>query len=217
MKTKVLLVDGRKMLREGLSVLLEKHEDLHVAGDADDPRSAIKLLRPLAIDVVILNVGMPDHGIVETLRAIGAERAAVKIIVLLNRPTAPLVRQIVQAGASGCLSRESASVDLVAAIRAAMANELYLSPTIAKLLVSGMVLPGKKNLGIAELAPREREVIRRIADGQSTKEIAYALRVSTKTIETHRRRIMDKLGVRSVAELTKYAIAEGFTSLESPV
>jgi DNA-binding NarL/FixJ family response regulator len=140
------------------------------------------------------------------------------MLALTLWPNTTFIREILEAGAAGCLTKECASADLVTAIRTVMTHMVYLSPRIAEAVVNGYVLPGGKSAGAARaLSARERQILRRIADGETTKQIALAFKVSTKTIETHRRRIMQKLGKHSVAELTKYAVREGLTSLELQV
>lgn len=214
MKVNVVLVDGRKLFREGLGALLEKHADLKVVGEADDPAAAPKLVKALAPHVVILNITLSTRSAADAIESIATARAGTRVVVLTLQADAGFVREVLQAGASACLTKESASSELVTAIRAVMTRQTYLSPTLADAVVAGYVLPrGKRNAG-RNLSSREREILQRIADGQTTKAIASALGVSTKTIETHRRRMMEKLGLHSVAELTKYAVRAGITSLE---
>ena len=214
MRINLLLVDGRKLFREGLSVLLEKHADLRVVGEADEAAAAPKLVKALAPHVVILNATLPTRGASKAIESIVAARAGTRVLVLTLQVDASFVRDVLQAGASACLTKESASSELVTAIRTVMSKQTYLSPTIADVVVAGYVLPRGKRAARRALSSREREILQRIADGQSTKLIASALGVSGKTIETHRRRMMEKLGLHSVAELTKYAVREGLTSLE---
>jgi DNA-binding NarL/FixJ family response regulator len=209
----VLLVDGRKLFREGLGALLEKHADIKVAGEADDPAAAPKLVKALSPHVVILNVSLNTRSVARSIESI--TKSGSRVIVLTFQPDAAFIRDVLQAGAAACLTRESASAELVAAIRTVASEQTYLSPTIADAVVAGYLLPhGKRKGGPRHLSSREREILQRIADGQSTKAIASALGVSAKTIETHRRRLMQKLSLHSVAELTKYAVRAGLTSLE---
>jgi DNA-binding NarL/FixJ family response regulator len=225
MKTKVLLADGRKILREGLALLLGRHADLHVVGEADDGQAAIRLVKAVAAHVVVLNSGLSTRTVAEQVKALVAVRKGLRVIVVTLHPSVQFVRETLAAGAAGCLAKDSASQELVEAIRAVASGKLYISPKIADVVVAGL-LPAHKRLPVAAAAPaadarapaispREREILARIADGQTTKEIAHALKVGSKTIETHRRRLMIKLNRHSVAELTKYAVLEGITSLES--
>jgi DNA-binding NarL/FixJ family response regulator len=212
MKIQVLLVDGRKLFREGLGVLLEKHADIKVAGEADDAAAAPKLVKALSPQVVILNATLNVRSVARSIESI--TKAGARVIVLTFQPDAAFIRDVLQAGASGCLTRESASAELVTAIRTVVAQRTYLSPSIADAVVEGYVLPHGRRKAPKNLSAREREILQRIADGQTTKTIASALGVSVKTIETYRRRLMEKLGLHSVAGLTKYAVRAGLTSLE---
>lgn len=214
MKVNVVLVDGRKLFREGLGALLEKHADLRVVGEADDAAAAPKIVKALAPHVVILNVTLSTRTATDAIKSTVTARSGTRVIVLTYQADAGFVREVLQAGASACLTKESASSELVTAIRTVMSQQTYLSPTIADAVVAGYVLPRGKRKSGRTLSAREREILQRIADGETTKAIAATLGVSTKTIETHRRRMMEKLGLHSVAELTKYAVRTGITSLE---
>ena len=217
-RIQVLLVEGRKILREGQALLLEKHADIKVVGEADDAAAAPKLIRALAPNVVVLNVststpGAPD--IVRTLGSLGGGGGGkLRVVIAAVHPDAVFVRQLLQAGAIACLTKDSASEELAEAIRAAAAGRTYLSARLTDAVVHGYVISAAEPSRRRQLTPREREILQRIANGETTKQIAYALRVGTKTIETHRRRMMEKLDKHSVAELTKYAIREGLVSLE---
>jgi DNA-binding NarL/FixJ family response regulator len=214
MKINVLLVEGRRVLREGLCLLLEKHADIKCVGEADEADAAVKLVRALSPHVVILNVLAPSRASTESIRSIAAARPATRVLVLTLHPDPAFIKEMLQAGAAGCLTKECASEEMVTAIRAVAAKQIYLSPKITDAVVAGYVLPPKGTRRDQGLSIRERDILRRIADGETTKEIARALGVSSKTVETHRRRMMQKLGLHSVAELTKYAVREGLTSLE---
>jgi DNA-binding NarL/FixJ family response regulator len=216
MKIHVLLADGRKILREGLCLLLEKHPDIKVVGEAEEAAAAVRLATALTPDLVILNVTASTLGADRVIRAIRAASPSTRLLALGVRAEAPFIRQVLEAGASACLTRQCAAAELVTAIRAVMTHKVYLSPRIAEAVVSGYVLPAADGTapGGRALSPRERQTLQRIADGQTTKQIAAALRLSAKTVETHRRRIMQKLALHSVAELTKYALREGLTSIE---
>jgi len=217
MKIRVLLVDGRKILREGICALLERHPDIKVVGEADEGQAALKVAKALTPDVVIVNLPLSAHGARELFVDMRSAAPHTRIIALTISPNTTFLREILAAGVAGCLTKECASADLVTAIRTVMTHKVYLSPKIAEAVVSGYVLPGGAGRGRgkpASLSAREKQILQRIADGESTKQIAAACGVSNKTIETHRRRIMQKLGKHSVAELTKYAVREGITSLE---
>jgi DNA-binding NarL/FixJ family response regulator len=212
---KVLLVEGRKLLREGLCALLERHEDIEIVGEADDGRSAPRLIRGVGADVVVLNVIPPQQGAVEHVRQIVSQFPDVRVVVLTMDPTSPLLRELLNVGAHACLTKESSATELVEAIRAVMGGRTFLSPPLVDMVMNGVSRPHQPLPAVVRpLAPREREILARIAAGETTKEIARALGVGTKTVETHRRRMMHKLNKHSVAELTKYAVIEGLTPLE---
>ena len=219
----VLISDGRKLVREGISALLERHEDLHVVGEADDTRAAIKLIAPLDVHVVVLNLppttSMTEASIASKLvRELIAEHPQVRVIVLTINVKPLEAREVIAAGAAGCLTRDSASAELVAAIRAVAEGRMYLSESLTQQVVHGFVAGATQPRNHTRaLAPRELEILRRIASGQSTKEIAFSLHVGPKTIETHRRRIMEKLNRHSVAELTQFAIVEGLIDVAHPI
>ncbi len=213
--TNVLLADGRKLLREGLSALLEKHEDVRVIGEAADAATAVKLLRALPAHVVILNLTAPFDGVANAVRTLVKVKPKVRVIVHAYRPTAAVIRELLEAGAAGCLTKESAAAELVDAIRVVVAGRDYLSPGLVNAVITGYVRTVGPAVEERPLSPREREILQRIAAGQTTKEIAFAFGVSAKTVETCRRRIMQKTDRHSVAELTKYAILHGMATLET--
>ncbi|HWE00826.1 MAG TPA: response regulator transcription factor [Tepidisphaeraceae bacterium] len=215
MKINILLADGRKLFREGLSLLLEQHDDFHVVGEAEAADDVPRLLQAIQVDVVVLNAHSPARLEPARVRSIRRARNGVRLIVLAASPPMELVQDLLDAGVSGCLTKECAGAELATAVRCVMRKEVYLSPSLVNAVVARYVKPSIEGAGKRTLAPREREILGMIAAGQSTKEIAGALGVSTKTIETHRRRIMEKLQRHSIAELTKYAVIEGLTSLET--
>ena len=217
MSVKVLLVDDHAIIREGLRSLLEKQPDLEVVADVDDGRRAIELVRELSPDVVIMDVTMPRLGGIEATRQITGEFPAVKVIALSIHSRRPFVADMLQAGAAGYILKECLFDELVEAIHAVNGGARYLSPKITDVIVSDYVkrLSSDDASPLQSLTGREREVLQLVAEGKSTKEIAMELHVSTKTIEANRRQIMEKLGMHSVAELTKYAVREGLTSLET--
>lgn len=215
MKTRVLVVDARKWVREGIGALLERHADIKVIGEAEQGQSAVKLVEAMTPDVAILNVGASTHGFKDLVQDLRTAHPDLRVIVLTISLNSSFVREILGAGAAGCLTKDCASGDLVAAIRTVMTHKVYLSPQIAALVVDGYVSPATRGVKKPPaLSAREKMILRQIPDGQSIKEIAGAFGVSSKTIETHRRRIMQTLGRHTVAGLTKYAVREGITSFD---
>jgi len=217
MSIRVLLVDDHRMMREGLRALLMDSPDIEVVGEAPDGRTALDLVRTLAPDVVVMDVGMADMNGIESTRRITAEFPKVKVIALSTHADKRYVHHMLQAGASGYVLKISAYDELVRAVTAVSLGKNYLSPEIAGLVVERATHPHADNdISVyASLGAREREVLQLVAEGKTSAETAKAMHISIKTVETHRRNIVQKLGLHGTAELTKYAIREGLTSLES--
>lgn len=217
MSIRILLADDHKITREGLRSLLEKEPDMEVVAEAEDGRTTVSLVRELQPDVVIMDVSMPDLNGMEAARQIGSEFGNVKIIALSMHSDSLFVTEMLKSGASGYLLKDCAFEELARAIRVVVADQTYLSPSISGVVVNGYLhrVSRVDISGPQALTDREREVLQLVAEGKSTKEIALALHISVKTVETHRRQIMDKLDIHTVAELTKYAIRKGLTSLET--
>ena len=210
----ILIADDHRLLREGLRALLER-DGFHVVAEADNGRSAVRLAKQLQPDIVITDIAMPDLNGVEATRQISAEAPRSKVLALSMHTQSRFVLGILEAGASGYLLKDSAFEELSVAINAILKNQIYLSPAIAGVVVRqslGHSL-SKSGSSQSELSKREREVLQLIAEGKSTKKIAAMLHISVKTVETHRKQIMDKLDIHSVAELTKYAVREGVSFL----
>ena len=216
MSTKILLADDHKIIREGLRSLLEEQPDMEVIAEAADGRMALTLARKVLPDVIIMDITMPDLNGVEATRQVTAELTNVKVIALSMHSQRRFVVETLKAGASGYLLKDCAVEELVRAIHTVVADQIYLSPRITGIVIEDYVhnLPATDPSAFSTLSAREREVLQLLAEGKSTKEIASCLHISAKTVETHRRQTMRKLGIHSIAELTKYAIHEGLTSLE---
>lgn len=214
MSIKVLLADDHQIVREGLRTMFRGNAEFDVVGEAPDGRSAVQLAGELAPQVVVMDVTMPDLNGVEATRQVRAANPEVRVVALSMHPERQFVSEMLAAGASGYLLKDCPFDELAAAIRTAVAGEVYLSPKVAALVVKGYVggMP-KAQPFCGNLSPREREVLQLVAEGKNTKEIALSLHISPKTVETHRRQVMAKLKVYSVAELTQYAIREGLTVL----
>jgi DNA-binding NarL/FixJ family response regulator len=214
MKLRILIADDHKILRDGLLSLLEGRADVEVVGEAESGREVMRLAKERRPDVVIMDIAMPDLNGIEATRQLHAELPSVRVVALSMHSDRRFVTGMLGAGARGYLLKDCAFEELDRCIRTVADGRLYLSPGITGIVVADYV----KQLGPSEpgatLTPREREVLQLLAEGQSAKQIAGRLEVSVKTVETHRKRIMDRLELRTVAELTKYAIREGLTSLE---
>jgi DNA-binding NarL/FixJ family response regulator len=213
----VLLVDDHAIIREGLRSLLKKQPEMEVIADTDDGRRAIELVRELLPNIVIMDISMPGLNGIEATRQIIAEFPDVKVIALSIHSKRRFVADMLSAGATGYILKECLFDELVHAIKAVAAGGRYLSPKITDVVVSDYVkrLSATTESPFEALKTREREVLQLVAEGKSTKQIALDLHVSTKTIEANRRQIMEKLNIHSVAELTKYAVREGLTALET--
>ena len=216
MKIKVLLVDDHAIIREGLRSLLEKQPEMEVIADTDDGRKALRLVQKLSPDIVIMDITMPGLNGIEATGQITAEFPDVKVIALSIHSKRRYVADMLSAGATGYILKECLFDELVAAIKAVAAGGRYLSPRITDVVVSDYVkrLSASADSPFEALKAREREVLQLVAEGKSTKQIALELHVSIKTIEANRRQIMDKLNIHSIAELTKYAVREGLTTIE---
>lgn len=216
MGTRIILADDHVIMREGLRALLEKQPGVEVIAEAKNGRTTIELSRELKPDLIIMDIAMPDLNGIEATRQIITESPGVKVIALSMHSDRKFVREMLSAGASGYMLKDSAFEELGKAISTVNDNQTYLSPGVADTVVKdylGKIVASNSKSSLV-LTSREREVLQLFAEGKTTKEIASLLYVSIKTIETHRRLIMDKLGLNSIAELTKYAIREGLTSLE---
>jgi DNA-binding NarL/FixJ family response regulator len=212
MSIRVLLVEDHRMVREALSAVLNKVAEIDVVGEAGNARETFDQVNVLNPDVIVLDIRLPDVNGIEVAARLRDGSPAAKVIALSAFADKRFVTAMLRAGALGYVTKSAAGVELVHAIRAVAAGHGYFSPEIAGALASeigGKPQPG----GPTPLGRREREVLRLIAEGFRTPAIAEQLHVSIGTIEVHRRNIMRKLGLRTVAELTKHAIREGIISL----
>jgi two-component system response regulator NreC len=217
MSIRILLADDHKIVRDGLRTLIERQSEMEVVGEAENGRKAVQLTLELVPDVVVMDVTMADLNGIEATRQIHKEQPCIKIIALSMHSDRRFVAGMLKAGASGYLLKDCAFEELASAIHRVVSNRTYLSPGITDIVVKDYIQesPMKPTSPFSVLTAREREVLQLLAEGASTKEIAKSLYVSVKTVETHRMQIMDKLRIHSIAELTKYAVREGLTSLET--
>jgi DNA-binding NarL/FixJ family response regulator len=213
---KILLADNHKLFCEGLHTLLEKDPLIEIVGEANNGRMAVRLARDLAPELVIMDVGMPELNGMEATRQIRSEMPNIKILAVSMHADRQYVAGMLSAGASGYVLKDSAFGELTEAIQVVRKGGRYLSPNIIDVVVDDYVqrLSPASGSILEQLSAREREVLQMIAEGYATVDIATRLCVSRKTIETHRKNLMIKLNLHSVAELTKFAIQEGLTSLE---
>lgn len=217
MSARILLADDHRIMREGLAALVEKQPDMTVIGQAGDGRQAVQLARDLQPDVIIMDASMPVLNGMEATRRIAAELPAVKVLCLSFQSEKRLVLAVLEAGASGYLLKDCAFEELITAIRTVMTGQTYLSAAVAATVVEGYKArrADMKDSAFTQLTEREREIVQLLAEGLSTKDVAAQLHLSVKTVGTHREHLTAKLHIRSLAELTKYAIREGLTSVDS--
>ena len=216
MTLRVLLADDHEIMRQGLRLLLEKHSDMEVVAEANDGQEAIELAGQLKPDVVVMDVNMPGVDGPDATRRIVSDKPDTRIVALSMHSKKGFIIEMLKAGASGYVLKENAFSELVNAINTVMGNEIYLSSKITRIVVDDYVqdrIGGDSSKKM--LTARENEVLKLVGDGRSSKEISLQLDLSIKTIDACRRRIMSKLDIDSVAELVKYAIREGLTSLEA--
>jgi DNA-binding NarL/FixJ family response regulator len=215
MTIKVLLADDHAVLRDGLKLLLEAEKDITVVGEASNGLEAVKKAKRLHPDVVVMDIAMPELNGLEATKKISKVSSA-QVLILSMYSSREHIYQALKAGARGYLLKEIAGNEVVEAVRSVHADQYYLCNKISSAIVKDYLKKNqtRKTSAFSTLTDREREVLQLLTEGKTTKEAAYLLKVSVKTIETHRHKIMDKLNLHSIAELTKYAIREGLTSLE---
>jgi len=218
MSIRLLIADDHQMMRAGLRSLVEKGSSgMAVVGEAQNGTETVALAHKLMPNVIIMDVAMPDLNGIEATRKIVKDNPRVRVIALSGHSDRHFVSEMLKAGASAYILKQTAYEELLRAIGEVTNGKTYLSPAVTQGVVDSYVRASPQagtHPAFATLTDREREVLQLLAEGRSTKEMADVLGVSVKTIETHRRNIMEKLSIHSVAELTKYAIREGVTSLE---
>jgi DNA-binding NarL/FixJ family response regulator len=211
-KISVMLADDHTVIRQGLRALLSAEEDLEVVGEAEDGRQAVTLARKCPPDVVVMDVAMPRLNGLEATRQILKNNPSTKVLVLTSYGDDECVAQMMKAGATGYLIKQTAANDLLKAIREVYRGNSYFSQTVAKRLrdqCRAAFNSGQTPRKNGELTSREAEVLQLIAEGSSNKQIAAQLIISIKTVEKHRQQVMNKLNIHDVAGLTRYAISKG--------
>ena len=211
---RVLLADDHALVRAGMRSLLRDIAGVEVVGEAADGAEALALAARERPDVVLLDIAMKGMGGLEAAAQFRAQHPGVKVIILSMHASEEYVLQALRAGAAAYLIKDSATAELELALKSVMRGESYLSPAISRQVVEGYVQ--RMGAGATEdpLTPRQREVLKGIAEGRSTKKIALDLGLSVKTVETHRAQIMERLGIRDVAGLVRYAMRTGLVPPE---
>jgi two-component system, NarL family, response regulator NreC len=216
MSVEIIIADDHKLMREGLRSLLTQNGDIIVVGQANNGREAVRLAERCHPDLVVMDVSMPDLNGIDATRQIVTRSPKTKVIALSMHSDRQFVAEMFRAGAKGYLLKDSAFEELANAILKVARNETYIAPKLTGFNIDDYTNRDEPNdvLLKPKLSEREREVLQMMAEGKGTKEIAAHLHLSAKTVETHRQHLMDKLEIYSVAELTKFAIREGLTTLD---
>lgn len=209
---KVMVVDDHTIVRDGICALLALVKDIEVIGEASNGGEALKMVKSLEPDVVLMDIAMPDMGGLEATRQICTEFPEIKVIALTQHDDKEFVFPIIEAGASGFISKIAASSELAAGIRSVFQGNSYLSPSVAKILIEDYQRKGSRD-PYSQLTERERDVLRLAAEGHTTQEIADVLVISPKTVEGHKTGLMAKLGIHNRTELIKYALRKGIISI----
>ncbi len=215
-KIRVFLADDHLILREGIRSLLGKVPDIEVVGEAGDGGEAVTKVEQLVPDVVLMDITMPGMSGLEATQRIVQKNPQVKVLILTIHETDQYLSGMLNAGASGYVVKTTASNELISAIRAVNQGDIYLYPSIARMLVENYlqkVKAGEQKTSYEGLTPREREILKYIAEDRKNKEIADFLGISVRTVQAHRTNLMDKLGARDRTELVKYAIRKGIINL----
>jgi DNA-binding NarL/FixJ family response regulator len=209
---RVLLADDHKLVRAGFRAMLTSLGGVEIVGETGDGREALDLIRRHVPDVALLDITMPSLTGIEVATRVADEMLNVRIIILSMHTSEDYIARAVRAGVSGYLLKNADPVELELALRAAVNREMYLSPSVSKQLVEDYT----RRLGPGDepLTGRQREILQLIAEGKSTKDIAVALNLSTKTVETHRKELMERLGIHDVAGLVRYAIRAGIIKVD---
>lgn len=217
MPIRVLLADDHGLVRSGIAMMIRQQKDMEVAGEADNGRTTVALAKQLSPDIVLMDISMPDLNGVDATQQIVTLSPAPRVIALTGHTDRRAVIDMLRAGASGYFLKNAPPNELIEAIRTVSQGKIYLSPQISDGVLEEFRkrLPASGSAEFLSLSPREREVLQLIAEGKSTKEIAAALDLSKKTVDNHRAHLMSKLNADTLAELIKYAIREGLTSIDN--
>lgn len=216
-KITAFIADDHAVLREGLRLLLESNEKIKVIGDADNGRDTVKMVKRLKPDIVIMDIAMPELDGIEATRQIIEQSPSTQVIILSMHSSPEYVHRAIDAGAKGYILKESAGGEIINAVFSCAAGKRYLSKKISEQLIDEYfqqrTYKDKKDI-LSQLSQREMEILKLVVEGKSSAEIAGIIYISPKTVETYRSRIMQKIGVKDITGLVKFAIRHGITGLE---
>jgi len=211
MSTRLILADDHAILRYALSKSFQQHEGINVVGQTRDGRSTVKLAKELLPDVVVMDIGMPDLNGMEATRQIVRDCPGVKVLALSMHSSNKYVREMFRAGAKGYVIKDCLFEELLHAIQTVVEGKVYVSPLVGETIVEDYTSKYDDKSAFNVLSKRERELLQLLAEGKTTKQAAALMQISPKTARAHRLRIMNKLVIDNVAQLTKYAVQEGLT------
>jgi DNA-binding NarL/FixJ family response regulator len=218
MNIKILIVDDHGIVREGLRLLFEQEDDLEVVAEASDGRQAVEAAGKLRPDIVLMDVTMPKLNGIDAAKKIIDEYPNVKVVALSAHCNKSFIADMLRAGVSGYILKDGMADELIRGIQVVIAGEQYLSPKVARIVIAEYITDHQSQSCMSltsKLTTKERELIQLLAENKSNKEAARLLHVSIKTVDTRRRTAMGKLGITGIADLTKFAIREGLTTLDS--
>ena len=207
---KILVADDHNLVRAGLTALIARLPEMEIVGEAADGRQALRMVRDLTPDLVLMDIAMPGLNGLEAAERIHGIQPQTKIIILSMHANEEYVAQALKAGASGYLLKDAATAELEMALKSVSMGQFYLSPAISRQVVDNYLHGGPT--GVDVLTPRQREILQLIAECKSTREIAETLHLSVKTVETHRAQLMERLDIHDVAGLIRYALKKGLIS-----
>jgi two-component system response regulator NreC len=216
MSIKIILADDHKIIRDGLRSLISSEENMEIVAEAENGRDAVELARQHSPEIVVMDINMPDLNGIDATRLILEENPSIKVLALSVHSTSRFVKEMLKAGVSGYLVKQCAYEELATAINAVLEGRAYLSSQIVGMVMDDYAAnsSSNKNSVFTTLSAREREILQLVAEGLTSETIATRLFISVKTVSFHRRQIMKKLNLNSLAELIRYAISEGLVPQE---
>lgn len=211
MPSRILIADDHELVRRGLRSVIAGHSEFEVIGEALTGREAVEFVRKLKPEIVVMDIGMPELNGLEATRQILKDYPSVEVLILTMHESEQLIREVLDTGARGYVLKSDAGRDLLAALESLRRHKPYFTTKVSEMVLTGYLRGGPRpeepdGAPRLRLTPREREIVQLLAEGKSNKEVATALNISVKTAETHRARIMAKLGLRSIGDLVRYAV-----------